>query len=74
MDQWRSDAESGKLSEAFACGTAAVVASIGEIVSSSGSFRVKNAQGATVALKLKEQLVGVQRGSVADSRGWVRKV
>jgi len=74
MDQWRSDAESGKLSEAFACGTAAVVASIGEIVSSSGSFRVSNAQGAPVASKLKGQLVGIQRGSVPDSRGWVRKV
>ncbi|WP_116810520.1 branched-chain amino acid aminotransferase [Steroidobacter cummioxidans] len=74
LDQWRADAESGKLSEAFACGTAAVVASIGEIVSSSGSFRVKNAQGATVASKLKEQLVGIQRGSIADSHGWVRKI
>ena len=74
LDQWRADAESGKLSEAFACGTAAVVASIGEIVSSSGSFRVKNAQGATVASKLKEQLVGIQRGSIADAHGWVRKV
>lgn len=74
LDQWRADAESGKLSEAFACGTAAVVASIGEIVSSSGSFRVKNAQGATVASKLKEQLVGIQRGSIADSHGWVRKL
>jgi branched-chain amino acid aminotransferase len=74
MDQWRADAESGKLSEAFACGTAAVVASVGEIVSSSGSFRVKNAQGATVASKLKEQLVGIQKGSIGDSRGWVRKI
>jgi branched-chain amino acid aminotransferase len=74
MDQWRSDAESGKLTEAFACGTAAVVASIGEVVSSSGSFKVKTAQGATVASKLKEQLVGIQKGNIADSRGWVRKV
>jgi len=74
LEQWRSDAESGKLSEAFACGTAAVVASIGEIVSSAGSFRLNNAHESPVAKKLKEQLIGVQRGSVADSRGWVRKV
>jgi len=74
LEQWRSDAQSGKLAEAFACGTAAVVASIGEIVSSSGSFKVKMAQGAAVASKLKEQLVGIQRGGIADSRGWVRRI
>lgn len=73
MEQWRSDAQSGKLSEAFACGTAAVVASIGEIVSSSGSIHVGNGAG-PVAQKIKEQLIGIQRGSVEDSRGWVRKL
>jgi branched-chain amino acid aminotransferase len=31
MHQWRADAASGKLKEAFAWGTAAVVASIGKI-------------------------------------------
>lgn len=74
LDQWRADAQSGKLSEAFACGTAAVIASIGEIVSSSGSFRLNKAHESPVAKQLKEQLVGIQRGSIADSRGWVRKV
>ncbi|WP_129643020.1 branched-chain amino acid aminotransferase [Peristeroidobacter agariperforans] len=74
LEQWRADAQSGKLSEAFACGTAAVIASIGEIVSSSGSFRLNKAHESPVAKQLKEQLVGIQRGSIADSRGWVRKV
>jgi branched-chain amino acid aminotransferase len=74
MDQWRSDAQSGRLSEAFACGTAAVVASIGEIVSSSGSFRFGNGVSGPVSQKLKAQLVGIQRGTIEDSRGWVRAV
>ena len=29
IDQWRADAASGRLTEAFACGTAAVVTPIG---------------------------------------------
>lgn len=74
LEQWRDDAQSGRLSEAFACGTAAVVAPIGEIVSSSGSFRLGNAHNSPVSRQLKEQLIGIQRGSVVDSRGWVRKV
>jgi branched-chain amino acid aminotransferase len=72
MDQWRTDAQSGRLSEAFACGTAAVVASIGEIVSSTGSFRFGNGVSGPVSQKLKEQLIGIQRGSIEDTRGWVQ--
>jgi branched-chain amino acid aminotransferase len=71
LEQWRTDAESGRLSEAFACGTAAVVASIGEIVSTQGSFRFGNGASGPVSQKLKAQLTGIQRGSVEDSRGWV---
>lgn len=74
LDQWRADAQSGRLSEAFACGTAAVVASVGEIVSSSGSFRLANATQAPVSQKLKAQLIGIQRGTLEDSRGWVHPV
>ena len=74
LDQWRDDAQSGKLGEAFACGTAAVVAPIGEVVGSAGSFRLNNAHESPVSRRLKEQLIGIQRGSIADSRGWVRKV
>ncbi|HEY0941492.1 MAG TPA: branched-chain amino acid aminotransferase [Steroidobacter sp.] len=74
LDQWRSDAQSGRLSEAFACGTAAVVASIGEIVSSKDSFRFGNGVSGPVSQRLKEQLVGIQRGTVPDTRGWVQAV
>jgi branched-chain amino acid aminotransferase len=45
MDQWRADAASGKLKEAFACGTGAVVASIGKIKSSAGDIVI--ADGST---------------------------
>lgn len=74
MDQWRSDAQSGKLKEAFACGTAAVVAGIGEVASASGSFRFGEGVTGPVSQKLKAQLIGIQRGAVQDSHGWVRRV
>ena len=38
IDQWRKDAASGKLKEAFACGTAAVISPIGKVCSASGDF------------------------------------
>src|SRR5208337_631561 len=37
-EQWKADAASGKVREAFACGTAAVVTPIGEIKGSGGGF------------------------------------
>jgi branched-chain amino acid aminotransferase len=74
IDQWRADATSGKLREAFACGTAAVISPIGEVKGSSGSFTIGNGAGGPVAEGLKAKLVGIQRGNVADPEGWVRRL
>ena len=74
IDQFRADAASGRLREAFACGTAAVIAPIGAIRSSAGDFTIGNGNGGAVTNGLKETLVGIQRGTVADEQGWVRRI
>jgi branched-chain amino acid aminotransferase len=74
IEQWRADAESGKLREAFACGTAAVVAAIGKIKSASGDIVIGDGAGGPITAALKARLLGIQRGDVADSLGWVRKI
>jgi branched-chain amino acid aminotransferase len=74
IDQWRADAASGKLREAFACGTAAVVSAIGRIKSTKGEIVMGNGDGGLVTAGLKAKLVGIQRGDVADTEGWVRKI
>jgi branched-chain amino acid aminotransferase len=74
IEQWRTDAASGKLREAFACGTAAVVSAIGRIKSASGEILIGDGAGGPITAALKAKLVGIQRGDVADSEGWVRKI
>lgn len=74
FDEWRKDAESGKLREAFACGTAAVVAGIGTIRFNGGSFSIGNSGDGPVTARLRSELVGIQRGTAADKHGWVRPV
>ncbi|SFT99079.1 branched-chain amino acid aminotransferase [Mesorhizobium sp. YR577] len=74
FDQWRKDAESGRLREAFACGTAAVVAGIGSVRFKDGSFAIGNSGDGEVTAKLRSELVGIQRGTVADKHGWVHLV
>ena len=74
MEQWRLDATSGRVREAFACGTAAVVASIGEVISRSGSFRIADGTVGALTRKLKDELTSLQSGKNADTRGWLRIV
>ena len=72
--QWRADAASGKLREAFACGTAAVVTAIGTVKSVDGDFTIGNGDGGIVTEALRAELTGIQRGTVADPANWVRKL
>lgn len=72
--QWRADAANGRLREAFACGTAAVVTAIGTVKSAGGDFTIGNGDGGLVTEALRGALTGIQRGSVADPAGWVRRL
>jgi branched-chain amino acid aminotransferase len=74
IEQWRADAASGKLREAFACGTAAVVSAIGKIKSTSGDIVIGDGNGGPITAALRTKLVGIQRGDIADTEGWVRKI
>ena len=74
FEEWQNDATSGKLREAFACGTAAVVAAIGTVRHAGGEFVIGNAGTGMETEKLRNQLTGIQRGTVADSHGWVKDV
>jgi branched-chain amino acid aminotransferase len=74
LDQWRADAASGRLKEAFACGTAAVISPIGQVRSTSGDFSINGGVAGPVATALRKQLVDIQYGRTADPHNWIRKV
>jgi branched-chain amino acid aminotransferase len=74
FDQWQADARSGRLREAFACGTAAVVAGIGKVKYRGGEFAIGNSGDGEVTTQLRARLTGIQRGTAADEHGWTRKV
>jgi len=74
IDQWRADAASGKLKEAFACGTAAVISPIGKVCSVSGDFLISGGAAGPVAMGLRKQLVDIQYGRTNDPHNWIRSV
>ena len=74
IEQWRTDAASGKLKEAFACGTAAVISPIGKVRSKSGDFVINGGEAGPVAMGLRKQLVDIQYGRAPDPHNWIRKV
>ena len=74
IDEWRADAASGKLLETFACGTAAVVTSVGKVCGHDGDFTIGSGGPGQLTQKLKARLVAIQRGQEADSHGWVHKI
>ncbi len=73
-DQWKADAHSGKLREAFACGTAAVVTPIGTVRAPEGEFRIGNGGPGMRTEELKKTLVDIQRGRAADPHNWIHRV
>ncbi len=74
FEEWKADAMSGRLKEAFACGTAAVVAGIGKVRFKGGEFQIGNGETGAVTASLREKLVGIQRGQTNDPYGWVHTV
>ncbi len=74
IEQWRADAQSGKLREVFACGTAAVIVAVGEVRSAHGDFTIGGSQTGPVTAQLRDTLVAIQRNQAPGPDGWVHKV
>ena len=74
VDEWETAARKGRFTEAFACGTAAVITPIGALKSERRSWTMGDGKSGPVTTQLREMLVSIQYGRTADRYGWVHKV
>ena len=74
LDQWRADAASGRLTEAFACGTAAVVTPIGMVKATSGDFTIGSGGPGQLSTSLRTSLVALQTGAAPDPHHWLDRL
>jgi branched-chain amino acid aminotransferase len=74
IDEVLEGIKQGRCTEAFVCGTAAVIAPISQFLDRDGSiYRVPEASG-KISMQLREKLVAIQAGRTDGPEGWVYPV
>jgi branched-chain amino acid aminotransferase len=72
IDEWREGVTSGRITEVFACGTAAVVTPVGELLWDGGSAAAPASTELTT--KIRQALVDIQYGRAEDTFGWMHRI
>lgn len=65
-----ADLESGKITEVFGCGTAAVIAPVGKFGFLEKEYIINNNKPGPVANQMYDELTGIQYGRIPDRFGW----
>ncbi len=73
IDEWRDGVGSGRITEVFACGTAAVVTPVGTLKWRGGQVGGGEETGPVTA-QVRTALVDVQYGRAEDTFGWMHRV
>src|SRR5579872_252484 len=74
VEEWKRGCSDGSLTEAFACGTAAVITPVGAVKSAHGVWTVSDGAAGPITMKLRQALIEIQHGSAPDPHGWMHKV
>ena len=74
VDEIFADIRSGKCTEAFGTGTAAVISPVGELCWNDEKLTVGDGNIGKVAQKLYDTLTGIQYGRLPDENGWITKL
>jgi branched-chain amino acid aminotransferase len=74
VDEWQKKAAAGEITEVFACGTAAVITPVSWVKYADGEFTIADGEPGEVTMALRDTLTGIQRGTFADTHGWMSKL
>ena len=74
LDEVISALESGKLKEAFASGTAAVISPVGKLAHHGKTHVINGGKVGPLAQKLYDFIMGIQFGKIKDPYGWMERV
>jgi len=69
-----ADIASGKITEVFGCGTAAVISPVGVLCFKDKDYIVNNQETGEVSKRLYDELTGIQYGTREDKFNWVQPI
>lgn len=70
VDEMLADIQSGRLTEVFGCGTAAVIAPVGKFGYQGRDYVINDYQVGPVSRRLYQELTDIQYGRIHDPFGW----
>ncbi|CAN5456730.1 branched-chain amino acid aminotransferase [soil metagenome] len=73
LDEWRDGVGSGRITEVFACGTAAVVTPVATLRWEGGEVSSGDEPG-EITCQVRDRLLDIQYGRAADHHGWLHRV
>lgn len=75
VSEWREGVANGSITEAFACGTAAVITPISALKTADGrNIDFGDDAPGSLTMSLKDELTGIQTGHTRDPHMWVTRV
>jgi branched-chain amino acid aminotransferase len=74
IDDWRDGVASGEITEIFACGTAAVIAPVGQAKSTMGTWITGDGKPGAITMEIRNHMLGIQHGSIPDTHNWVTAI
>ena len=75
IDEWREGVGSGRITEVFACGTAAVVTPVGVVAGSDGEIDCSvDGEAGPATSAIRQALVDIQYGRAEDTFGWMHRL
>jgi branched-chain amino acid aminotransferase len=74
VSQMLADVRSGRITEVFGCGTAAVIAPVGKFGFHDEEILINNNEPGPVAHRLYEELTAIQYGHVPDRFNWTHRI
>jgi branched-chain amino acid aminotransferase len=74
IDEWQKKAAAGEITEVFACGTAVVITPVSRVKYGDSEFTIADGQPGEVTMALRDTLTGIQRGTFADTHGWMARL
>ncbi len=74
IDEWQKKTAAGEITEVLACGTAAVITPIAQVKYGDAEFTIADGETGEVTMALRDTLTGIQRGTFADTHGWMSRL